>query len=126
MVTLKNDALLHQAQRQGIYQRAGKVNGKTSWIFSKNNSALWYNTVAQDWMIGSLDNLGTSTGGIGSEGDQGRTSCPYNVPQYQWVYFGNAWTFTSGDDVSIECLEGNHNIGLSQAISNQVQNMNKT
>ena len=52
VITLKNGALA-QSSRQGIYQRAEKVNGKTSWI-SSSNSALWYNPPPNDWMIGSI------------------------------------------------------------------------
>ena len=107
-VSLKNGALLHQSQLQGIYQRAGKVNGKTSWISSSNNNALWYNTASDDWMIGSLDDLGANFGGISSTGNQGRSSCPYNVPNDAWKYAGNgAWQIADANDVSIECLTGN-------------------
>ena len=56
------------------------MNGKTSWIPSDNNTALWYNAASDDWMIGSLGDLGTDYGYIGSTGNQGRSSCPYNVP----------------------------------------------
>ena len=124
---MKNDALLHQSSKQGIYQRAGKVNGQTSWISPTNNVALWYSAATNDWMTGPVGDLGKNYGGISSNGNQGRSSCPYNVPQDAWDYWANgAWITASADDVSIECLAGNHNIGLSPAISNQVQNMNKT
>ena len=42
VITLKNGALAQQSLKQGIYQRAEKVNGKTSWISS--NMAIWYDT----------------------------------------------------------------------------------
>ena len=93
---------------QGTYQRAGKVNGKTSWI-SSSNTALWYNAVPDDWMIGSVDNLGSSFGGISSTGEQGRSSCPYNVPNDAWKYVGNgSWIIADAYDIIIECLSGNH------------------
>ena len=84
------------------------MNGKTSWI-SSSNSALWYNAVSYDWMIGSVDDLGTTLGGVSSTGDQGRSSCPYNVPNDAWMY-GNidGWNIADANDVSIECLTGNH------------------
>ena len=107
VVSLKNGAL-HQSSEQGIYQRAGKVNGKTSWI-SSSNTALWYNAAADDWMIGPVDYLGTTTGGILSTGDQGRSSCPYNVPNDAWEYWNNGWIIADANDVSIECLTGNDN-----------------
>ena len=87
------------------------MNGKTSWIPLNNNNALWYNPSLSDWLIGSFVNLGTNSGGIGSAGKQGRSSCPYNVPQDAWQYAANGTlTIADADDVSIECLAGNHNI----------------
>ena len=82
------------------------MNAKTSWI-SSSNTALWYN--ADDWMIGSVDNLGTNTGGILSAGIQGISSCPYNVPNDAWVYATtNGWIIADANDISTECLTGNH------------------
>ena len=107
VISLKNDALLHQSSRQGIYQRAGKVNEKISWI-SSSNHALWYNPASNDWMIGSVDDIGTDTGGISSTGDQGISSCPYNVPNDAWEYWNNGWIIADANNVSIECLTGNH------------------
>ena len=96
------------------------MDGKTSWISSNNNTALWYNAASDDWMIGSLGDLGTDYGYIGSTGNQGRSSCPYNVPQDAWQYVANgAWTIADADDVRIECLTGNHNTDLISAISNK-------
>ena len=77
-------------------------------------------------MIGYLEHLGTSTGSISSTGAQGRLSCPYNVPQDAWLYGGDSgWVTADADDVSIECLAGNHNIDLISAISNKVHNQNR-
>jgi hypothetical protein len=104
---LKNGALLHQSSRQGIYQKAEKVSGKTSWI-SSSNSALWYFSPNHDWMIGSVGNLGTNFGSIVSTGSQGRSSCPYNVPNNAWQYANIGWITADANDVSIECLTGNH------------------
>ena len=108
VISLKNDALLHQSSEQGIYQRAGKVNGKTSWISSRGE-ALWYNAVSDDWMIASVDNLGANFGSVSSTGNQGRSSCPHNVPNDAWQYsVGNGgWIIADANDVSIECLKGN-------------------
>ena len=107
VISLKNGALLHQSAKQGIYQRAGKVNAKTSWI-SSNNTALWYTAASDDWMIGSVNNLGTNFGGISSTGNQGRSSCPYSVPNDAWEYGDNdGWIIVDANDVNIECLTGN-------------------
>ena len=107
VISFKNDALLHQSHRQGIYQRAGKVNGKTSWI-SSSGSALWYYPGSSDWMIGSVDNLGTGTRGISSIGNQGISSCPYNVANDVWEYGdNNGMIIPDGNDINVECLSGN-------------------
>ena len=111
VISLKNGALLHQSSKQGIYQSAGKVNAKTSWI-SSSNTALWYNAGPDDWMIGSVDNLGSGTGGIASTGSQGISSCPYNVPNDAWQYVvDGSWIIADANDVSIECVTGNHSFG---------------
>ena len=111
VVTLKNGALLHQSSKQGIYQRSGKVNGKTSWI-SSSSTVLWYNPGPNNnWVIGSVGNLGTNIGHIASTGAQGRSSCPYNVPNDAWEYANHdigSWIIADANDVSIECLTGNH------------------
>ena len=106
VISFKNGALLHQSAKQGIYQRAGKVNGKTSWISTSNNAALWYKVAAGDWLIGFVGNLGTSDGGIASTGNQGISSCPYNVPNDAWDYWNDGWIITNANDVSVECLTG--------------------
>ena len=109
VVSFKNGlALIHQSHRQGIYQRAGKVKAKTSWI-SSSNTALWYNPPSDDWMIGFVNDLGTDVGYIASTGAQGRSSCPYTVPNDAWDYWDNGgWIMADSNDVSIECLTGNH------------------
>ena len=113
VITLKNGAQQAQSSRQGIYQRAEKVNGKTSWISS--NMAIWYVTVFDDWMIGPLGELGGNTGGLASTGNQGMSSCPYDVSMDAWKYAipNNGWTIADANDVSIECLT----TGESEAIN---------
>ena len=106
VISLENGAS-YQSDKPGIYQRAEKVNAKTSWI-SSTNTALWYNAQTDDWMIGSVNDLGSSIGGIESTGSQGSSSCPYNVPNDAWMYWNNGWIIADANDVSIECLTGNH------------------
>ena len=88
------------------------MNGKTFW--KNNNNVLWYslvNAVDHGWIIkdvDQVDNLGTVSGGIASIGNQGISSCPYNVPNNGWAYYGNdAWIIADANDVSIECMTGN-------------------
>jgi len=110
VITLKNGALA-QSSRQGIYQRAEIVNGKTSWISPNNINAIWFDTdkfgtIYDDWIIGSLGKLGGNFGGIASTGNQGMSSCPYNVSMDAWKYLSNShqWIIADANDVSIECL----------------------
>ena len=69
--------------------------------------ALWYDTVSVDWLIGPVGYLGTDLGGISSIGDQGISTCPYNVPNDAWKYWNDGWIIADANDVSIECLTGN-------------------
>ena len=110
-VILKNGALEH-SDLQGIYQRAEKVNGKRSWISSNNINAIWYDTdaygsISDDWIIGLLDGLGGNFGHIASTGNQGISSCPYNVSMDAWKYVNTGWIIADANDVIIECLSGN-------------------
>ena len=107
VISLKNGAMLHHSSKQGIYQRAGKVERKTSWI-SSSGHALWYYGTVDDWLIGYVDDLGTASGSISSTGKQGISSCPYNVPNDAWQYVLDVWIIADANDVSIECLTGNH------------------
>ena len=107
IISFENDVLLQQQSKQGIYQRVGKVNGKTSWI-SSSGHALWYTLEYSYWIIGN--DLGTTYGGIASLNDQGISSCPYSVPNDEWKYWNtNDWIIADANDVSIECLAGNDN-----------------
>ena len=97
VVSLKNVGI--QSSREGIYQRAGKVNGKTSWISSIN--ALWFK---RRWLIGPVHRHGDDYGGIGSTAYLGRSSCPYDVPNDEWEKWdGFKWIIADANDVSIEC-----------------------
>ena len=112
VVSLKNGALAAQSSRQGVYQRAEIVNGKTSWISSFNINAIWYDTnesgtISDDWIIGNLGDLGGNVGGIASTGNQGMSSCPYNVSMDAWKYANPEWIIADANDVSIECLTDN-------------------
>ena len=83
------------------------MNAKTSWI-SSSNTALWYNAGSDDWLIGFVDDLGTNFGSISSTGNQGISSCPYNVSNDAWEYWNmvDGWIVADANDVSVECLTG--------------------
>ena len=118
VVTLKNGVLAAQSSRQGIYQRAEKVNGKRSWISSNNINAIWYadayGSISDDWIIGFRSGLGGNSGKIASTGNQGMSSCPYNVSMDAWKYAipYNGWIIADANDVTTECLAGKYKIEI--------------
>ena len=57
-------------------------------------------------MIGSVDDIGTDTGAISSTGNQGISSCPYNVQDDAWIYWNNGWIIADANEVRISCLTG--------------------
>ena len=57
-VTLTNGALTYQDEKQGTYEESVTVNGKTSWISTGNNMAIWYVPQFKEWAIGSALQIG--------------------------------------------------------------------
>ena len=109
IVNMKNDPLLTKISiGQGIYQKAGKINGQSSWISSDKYHTLWF-VATDEWLIGSTVNVanGLQEGNIMSFGQQGKTSCPYDVSNDVWGYtIDGTWLLADADDISIECLKG--------------------
>ena len=106
IVSLKNDVLFRYPERQGIYQRSGKIVGKSTWVSSLAEMAIWYSSVNLDWQIGLLSSLGGYSF-MGGFGDQGKLSGPYNVPSNTWMYYIRAWIVSENNDISVKCLAGN-------------------
>ena len=59
-ITLKNEVLTHHGKYHGIYERTELVNGKPCWTL--NSEAIWYNQDHNIWIIGNLDQIGTTKG----------------------------------------------------------------
>ena len=89
MVTLTNGALTYQDEKQGTYQESVTVNGKTSWISTVNNTAIWYVPQFKEWAIGAALQIGTNWRGISSTGAS-EWDCPNLVPNSNWGYFNDA------------------------------------
>ena len=103
-VTLKDHVQIYQGANH-TFQKSEIVNGKRSWV--SLSRAIWYDPVIEDWKIGTLGNLGTSTGSIVTAVNQNQKSikCPYDYPSDVWKYYdGGSWLFTSVGDVIVECL----------------------
>ena len=104
---MKNDVLFRYPHYQGIYQRSGKIVGKLTWISPLAEKAIWYNSPNMDWIIGPLYGLGGTIYDIDGFGDQGKLSCPYNVPNNTWKYYLRGWVAPENNDISVKCLGGN-------------------
>ena len=87
---------------QGIYQKLGYVNGRTSWNFSA--LALWFSSTYQGWFFGGIENLGQDWALVVVVGT-GNNSCPYNISDDQWLYYDSgisSWQNVNDGDVSIQ------------------------
>ena len=105
-VILKNDVLASKGSLQGIYALKQIINGKTSW--KSASKAIWYDDVEQNWHIGNLENIGTSTREIFSNGDQSGKS-PSDVPLNNWYH--QLYGRKEGDgDIIVQCKKNNGKI----------------
>ena len=100
---MKNEVLLNQGTRQGIYERSTDINERPSWIHTTKSEAIWYISKWKIWAIGSLSDIGTDTRGI-SGSSKDAPSLPYDT--ISWEY----WTgsgFKKTLDTSVQCVVGN-------------------
>ena len=60
-----------------------------------------------NWKIGLIDVIGTSTAGLKSESANG---CPFHIPAEQWYYYDGYSSWISGEqnDITFECLQGKY------------------
>ena len=88
------------------------MNGKTSWN-SSDGVAVWFSPTYEGWFFGPTEYLGQDVANLMSISlGTGNHSCPYNVPEDQWLYYdsgASAWTYVNVGDVIIQCLSGNFN-----------------
>ena len=89
---LINDVLASKGSLQGIYGVYQTTNGRTSWKSGSN--AIWFAPDGNDWFIGDLEDIGTETRQIKSNGDQGDRS-PSDVPNDEWNKDG---------DIIVQCV----------------------
>ena len=95
---------------QGIYQKLGYVNGRTSWN-SSTGSAVWFAPDFEGWFFGSMDIIGQNMATV-LVFETGNNSCPYNISSDQWQYYDSGaggWTYVNVGDFSVQCLSGNFN-----------------
>ena len=103
-ISLKNDVLVNQVSRQGIYQKSEKINGRTTWISSNNKYRLWY--YGKTWVITDVVDVGGYIGSVDKIGQN--FYCPFDVPSNAWLYGsgGGEWILADSNDISVECLTG--------------------
>ena len=68
-VILKNDILSKLRSFQGTYQKAQRVNRKSSWKTA--SKAVWFIPEHSTWVIGRLENFGTTYYEIAFPSNQG-------------------------------------------------------
>ena len=100
---MENNAQAAQGSKEGIYHNSSLVNGKPSW--TSTSQAIWYDQPSNDWMIGYLDNIGTSTVEMYSDSANG---CPFDIASVEWNYWYNdVWTSAGPNEIKLQCLKGN-------------------
>ena len=94
---------------QGIYQKLGYVNGRTSW--NSSGIAIWFIPTYEGWFFGGIDYLGQNMALVIVTGT-GNYSCPYNISDDQWLsynYEASSWQYVNDGGISVQCLSGNLN-----------------
>ena len=104
MVTLNNNPLAEWGDLQGIFQLSLTINGRPSWASTSN--AIWYNPNDRTWVIGSLENVGTSKSGISGISDNEVDDPQNNI---YWQYYqrgsGYGWETPDVNDIIVECID---------------------
>ena len=108
-VKLENDAKVYQGYKAGLYEISSNVNGKPS--FSNGNNAIQYNNQLNAWLVGSNDDIGSSTAGIYAFDDLGGLTDEKNV----WFYWnGSVWKQAGTNDIIVtSCTSGTHKFLLN-------------
>jgi len=68
------------------------TNGHPSWINA--NYAIWFNDVANDWMVGNVGSRGRDLGFMYAD-DQGST-CPFDITANWNLFYGGQWNLVAG------------------------------
>ena len=109
MVTLNNNPLAVHGDLQGIFQLSLTINGRPSWASSSN--AIWNDPKERAWVIGSLEDVGTSKCGI-----SGSFTNEVDDPQNNigWGYYqrGYGWETPDVNDIIVECIDGMYPLPL--------------
>ena len=100
-MSLANEALAYQWDKQGTYELSEAINGKPSW--KSVTQAIWYNPWLKDWRIGELLSSGANYRGISSIANV-EYDCPQQVIKDHWEYYnGSDVPKSYSNDVCIQC-----------------------
>ena len=101
-----------QGTRAGRYEISSDVNGKPS--YKMGDDAIWYNERYKSWTIGSINELGGSTGvGIYAKDNFGGLTDEKNLWRYK---FDNGWKSAGTNDITVECTSGTSKLSKNSFI----------
>ena len=88
----------------GLHERSGHVNGKRSWISTDNVTAVWYNPPANEWIFGTVEDIGKELGLVHSVNNEENIACPHEVKLDEWKWFVNdTWYEGESNEIQVNC-----------------------
>ena len=101
-VILKNNVLASHILKPGTYNLSSTINGKPSW--TSESQAIWFIPQWNQWAIGPIDSLGTTTRGIrGRIHSSQYGKDPQNVVSWDYSDMYSRW-WSANDDIIVECI----------------------
>ena len=97
-VILKNNALALHELKPGTYDLSSPINGKPSW--TSESQAIWFILQWNQWAIGPIDSLGTTSRGIRSSQ---YSKDPQNVVSWDYNDIESGW-WSAENDILVECI----------------------
>ena len=80
IIELQNGAKENQGSRAGKYERSSDVNGKPS--YKNDDNAIWYSKENNNWMVGTIDDIGGINGFVYARDDFGGLTDKKNLWKY--------------------------------------------
>ena len=95
-IDLSGEPLNYQFGLVGDYiMQDDLVNGRNYWIKDNGRYGIWFaekNGVPYAWMVGSIGNLGTTTGGLASACTE---DCGFCCQEWQYSNYAGQWQISS-------------------------------
>ena len=101
IVNLANEMFNLKGSLNGTYEFATIVDGKPS--YANDDHAIWYDSSYSYWVIGDVENVGTTLAGLFAyDGFSGLTD-----PNNEWMHYSeSSWVPSSPNDINITCKNG--------------------